>query len=73
MEVVDAHLHLFKAVSEDYPRTVYPGMADAEMEVPAEELLEVMGTAGVDKAIVCLLYTSPSPRDQRGSRMPSSA
>ena len=26
--------------------------------------------AGADK--VCLLYTSPSPRDQRGSRMPSS-
>ena len=24
-------------------------------------------------AKVCLLYTSPSPRDQRGSRMPSSA
>ena len=24
-------------------------------------------------AINCLLYTSPSPRDQRGSRMPSSA
>ena len=24
-------------------------------------------------AQVCLLYTSPSPRDQRGSRMPSSA
>ena len=27
--------------------------------------------AAMDKA--CLLYTSPSPRDQRGSRMPSSA
>ena len=31
----------------------------------------------VDKAqlltLTCLLYTSPSPRDQRGSRMPSSA
>ena len=27
-----------------------------------------------DKHIIsCLLYTSPSPRDQRGSRMPSSA
>ena len=25
------------------------------------------------KEQVCLLYTSPSPRDQRGSRMPSSA
>ena len=24
-------------------------------------------------SIACLLYTSPSPRDQRGSRMPSSA
>ena len=26
-----------------------------------------------NKANICLLYTSPSPRDQRGSRMPSSA
>ena len=25
------------------------------------------------ETIFCLLYTSPSPRDQRGSRMPSSA
>ena len=25
------------------------------------------------KIMTCLLYTSPSPRDQRGSRMPSSA
>ena len=25
------------------------------------------------QSIICLLYTSPSPRDQRGSRMPSSA
>ena len=27
----------------------------------------------INKAKSCLLYTSPSPRDQRGSRMPSSA
>ena len=26
-----------------------------------------------ERATTCLLYTSPSPRDQRGSRMPSSA
>ena len=32
----------------------------------------VIGSAG-DDFITCLLYTSPSPRDQRGSRMPSSA
>ena len=28
---------------------------------------------GSDITRTCLLYTSPSPRDQRGSRMPSSA
>ena len=27
----------------------------------------------IDQVFHCLLYTSPSPRDQRGSRMPSSA
>ena len=27
----------------------------------------------VEQSATCLLYTSPSPRDQRGSRMPSSA
>ena len=26
-----------------------------------------------DLVVNCLLYTSPSPRDQRGTRMPSSA
>ena len=31
----------------------------------------VLGSEGCYEA--CLLYTSPSPRDQRGSRMPSSA
>ena len=27
----------------------------------------------IGRSNICLLYTSPSPRDQRGSRMPSSA
>ena len=31
------------------------------------------GGGGSDISGGCLLYTSPSPRDQRGSRMPSSA
>ena len=31
------------------------------------------GKAVKAKTRSCLLYTSPSPRDQRGSRMPSSA
>ena len=38
-----------------------------------------LGNAGAtivgrfDALSACLLYTSPSPRDQRGARMPSSA
>ena len=44
-----------------------------------EEVLDALpdGFTAVIKSTVvpatCLLYTSPSPRDQRGSRMPSSA
>ena len=33
----------------------------------------LFGKWGGTEVKVCLLYTSPSPRDQRGSRMPSSA
>ena len=35
----------------------------------------IAGVIEPDKGaiLICLLYTSPSPRDQRGSRMPSSA
>ena len=59
------------------------------LEVPAEEagiLTEILAkegeTVGEQQVLAllddeakstCLLYTSPSPRDQRGSRMPSSA
>ena len=43
-------------------------------ETPDQKLAinHVIADMVQDKAI-CLLYTSPSPRDQRGSRMPSSA
>ena len=33
----------------------------------------IFGSADRSTILGCLLYTSPSPRDQRGSRMPSSA
>ena len=48
---------------------------------PNSNLIDVAsGTGDIAKLFssyinhsACLLYTSPSPRDQRGSRMPSSA
>ena len=33
----------------------------------------VVNTSSIDEVLACLLYTSPSPRDKRQSRMPSSA
>ena len=39
-----------------------------------ERRIEALLKAKIDRSLpTCLLYTSPSPRDQRGSRMPSSA
>ena len=38
---------------------------------PGKSIEILAGFDGNNK--ICLLYTSPSPRDQRGSRMPSSA
>ena len=35
--------------------------------------VELQSYDSLEDNISCLLYTSPSPRDQRGSRMPSSA
>ena len=43
------------------------------MTMGADPISLVVGMASADHEKACLLYTSPSPRDQRGSRMPSSA
>ena len=65
--------------------TIRTGLAmgmDRGVHVQTDEDLEPLAVAKMLKAvaeaegadlIICLLYTSPSPRDQRGSRMPSSA
>ena len=44
----------------------------SEDQIPAEKVEKERAILKA-KALDCLLYTSPSPRDQRGSRMPSSA
>ena len=59
------------------------GIIRKELENDSKELL-IVAPPGSGKTVLglyvwsdlvrfCLLYTSPSPRDQRGSRMPSSA
>ena len=46
---------------------------DAGVYAMRERLLELIGPEAHRVHIYCLLYTSPSPRDKRQSRMPSSA
>ena len=52
---------------------------DTDLERSKEEYVDQITDAlkwlglNWDENIICLLYTSPSPRDSRKSRMPSSA
>lgn len=50
--VVDAHLHLFKAHDQRYPRRVYEVMAEESREELAPALIAAMNSAGVDHAVV---------------------
>ena len=45
----------------------------AELRRAQDQLQKCLADEDYTGAATCLLYTSPSPRDQRGSRMPSSA
>ena len=48
----------------------------AEKDLWYKDVAKLLRDNGFDKAptiAICLLYTSPSPRDKRQSRMPSSA
>ena len=46
---------------------------DGAFMVTPQELEAIVGPKVKDAAAICLLYTSPSPRDRTRSRMPSSA
>jgi len=52
--------------------SVMQAMDDQESEV-RRLVLRLVGATGVAWEYICLLYTSPSPRDLSTSRMPSSA
>ena len=64
-------------VAESLPKEVKDSILDIK-EVSKVDL-DLVWEPPWDKSMMseaaklCLLYTSPSPRDQRGSRMPSSA
>ena len=67
-----------KDADEKLRSGVAKALADIEFGMSVFATVQVMNKAkGLSdeerQQFSCLLYTSPSPRDQRGSRMPSSA
>ena len=60
---------------KSFNQGVYDGVERFKKETGIEyREFEVTNETQREQALRrCLLYTSPSPRDQRGSRMPSSA
>ena len=81
------YLFTSESVSEGHPDKVADQISDAVLDKllaydPSSKVAcETLVTTGQvvlagevkTKAYVCLLYTSPSPRDRSVSRMPSSA
>ena len=70
IDVVDARTAVF-----ENRIVIHDGMVHTSGREGAIGLRSMSETEGPTpaKIVTCLLYTSPSPRDQRGSRMPSSA
>ena len=60
MPTIDAHLHVFEAVSDRFPRDVFEPLTPPERSARAEALLVQMERAGVDQAVVVAV----SPHDE---------
>ena len=71
---------IFELSVSDGTETVTDSITVSVSPVPENQLVSTTFNGALTAAdywaedpMICLLYTSPSPRDQRGSRMPSSA
>ena len=63
---------ILRWLQENYKAEVIAYTSDIGQEINKKKIITNAKRLGV-KNIICLLYTSPSPRDATLSRMPSSA
>ena len=70
--VADLSQNIAEIINEAIQKNGRASMAVSGGSTP-KPLFEELSLLDLDWPKVCLLYTSPSPRDISGSRMPSSA
>ena len=72
---LDRNVHMLNSVESDFliVSDECMEMARQILEKVARKLVVIVAESECDQLAVCLLYTSPSPRDRQKSRMPSSA
>ena len=61
-------MQIYTGVGTEFERDYGPGAGKLKFKI-----VGLLSGSTFQGSLLCLLYTSPSPRDQRGSRMPSSA
>ena len=71
--IINALTYRVKAINSHIKGGLLPGIRALLEREPIDYIRMVINMTGLDEAISCLLYTSPSPRDLSTSRMPSSA
>ena len=73
-EYVQMALHELISGGISIKKRLNPSQLDSLLSAAfSNKGIDISYEFGVMDPLSCLLYTSPSPRDQRGSRMPSSA
>ena len=65
--------YTYLGLEQTEPNLGDPSFTQAQIPAGSQyQLISVVGSPG-ERFWICLLYTSPSPRDRQKSRMPSSA
>ena len=83
--IIPSNYHKISDVEKNHISWIEPDLAERQdirplrigilniMPLGKQYEFNLLHPLGLSPLQICLLYTSPSPRDQRGSRMPSSA
>ena len=56
--IIDTHVHIVAPDQHRYPRKLAPGNSDWVIDMPGETMRDLMGEAGIDRAMLVQAYTA---------------